>query len=189
MDADAGDAEEFARTRLDAAPVRVPDLRQRAEAEDLAQIAVIEVWRRWATAGSNPDAYARRVIVSRNVSRWRRWRHEVPGGGWRAERAEGRRSDGPGATARRRPGPRSGQRPDAVAALPAAQTGADRGRAARGVPYTFDEIAAMSGEPRGTVASRYTRGLQTLREQLHAQNEAARDEAGPAPGRLARVAL
>src|SRR4051794_28805883 len=73
------DAEEFARARLDS-------LRRfaylicgsAAEADDLAQIAVIEVWRRWPASADNPEAYARRVIVTRNVSRWRRVRREVP---------------------------------------------------------------------------------------------------------------
>ena len=172
MDADAGDAEEFARTRLDS-------LRRfaylicgsAAEAEDLAQIAVVEVWRRWATARGNPEAYARRVIVTRNISRWRRWRHEVP-----ADVAD--RGDDPARDQVTDPalwaalhGLRHSQRTVIVLRVV--------------YRYTFDEIAAMSGEPRGTVASRYTRGLQTLRQQL----EPARDEAGPAPGRLARVAL
>ena len=38
--------------------------------------------------------------------------------------------------------------------------------------YTFDEIAAMSGEPRGTVSSRYTRALRALRQHLRAQADA-----------------
>jgi len=158
MAADApGGAEEFARTRLDV-------LRRFAylicgsvaEAEDLAQIAVIEVWRRWRTAGQNPDAYARRVIVSRNVSRWRRWRREVPveagasGGDPADDPARGQVSDPAlwqALSLLRKP-----ERTVVVLHVLYA--------------YTFDEIAAMSGEPPGTVSSRYTRARRALRAHL-----------------------
>ncbi|MEU8615214.1 sigma factor, partial [Actinoplanes sp. NPDC048791] len=67
MSAAGEDADEFARTRLDS-------LRRfaylvcgsAAEADDLAQVAVVEVWRRWATVRTDPEAYARRVIVTRH---------------------------------------------------------------------------------------------------------------------------
>ncbi|HEU5107345.1 MAG TPA: sigma-70 family RNA polymerase sigma factor [Micromonosporaceae bacterium] len=158
MAADApGGAEEFARTRLDA-------LRRFAylicgsvaEAEDLAQIAVIEVWRRWRTAGQNPDAYARRVIVSRNVSRWRRWRREVPVAGGGAE--DGTADD-----------PARGQVSDpALWQALSLLRKQERTVVVLHVlyAYTFDEIAAMSGEPSGTVSSRYTRARRALRVHL-----------------------
>ena len=164
MSAEGDDADEFARTRLDS-------LRRfaylvcgsAAEADDLAQVAVVEVWRRWATVRTDPEAYARRVIVTRNVSRWRRWRREVPS--TIADR------DGEDPAHRRVTDPALW---DALHAL---------GKPERTVVvlhvlfrYTFDEIAAMSGEPRGTVSSRYTRALRALRQHLRAQADA---EPGP----------
>ncbi|WP_433717816.1 RNA polymerase sigma factor [Actinoplanes sp. CA-051413] len=160
MSAAGEDADEFARTRLDS-------LRRfaylvcgsAAEADDLAQVAVVEVWRRWATVRTDPEAYARRVIVTRNVSRWRRWRREVPS--TIADR------DGEDPAHRRVTDPALW---DALHAL---------GKPERTVVvlhvlfrYTFDEIAAMSGEPRGTVSSRYTRALRALRQHLRAQADA-----------------
>jgi RNA polymerase sigma factor (sigma-70 family) len=172
MTADIRGAEEFARTRLDA-------LRRFAylicgsvaEADDLAQIAVIEVWRRWATAGRNPDAYARRVIVSRNVSRWRRWRREIPTGGPHDgavdDPARGQVTDPELWEALRRL--RKPERTVVVLHVLYA--------------YTFDEIAAISGEPSGTVSSRYVRARRTLRAQLATVSAQPPDSAW-----LARVA-
>jgi RNA polymerase sigma factor (sigma-70 family) len=157
MTAEADGADEFARSRLDS-------LRRfaylicgsAAEADDLAQVAVVEVWRRWGTVHTDPEAYARRVIVTRNVSRWRRWRREVP-----AEIAETGRDD-----------PARDRVTDPVlwTALHALST-ADRTVVVLHVlyRYTFDEIGAMSGEPRGTVSSRYTRALGHLRRRLREQ--------------------
>jgi RNA polymerase sigma factor (sigma-70 family) len=161
---DRGGAEEFARTRLDA-------LRRFAylicgsvaEAEDLAQIAVIEVWRRWGTAGQNPDAYARRVIVSRNVSRWRRWRREVPvagaadGGGWIADDPARWQVSDPALWQALR----LLRKPERTAVVLHVL-----------YAYTFDEIAALSGEPSGTVSSRYVRARRALRAHL---TDTARD--------------
>jgi RNA polymerase sigma factor (sigma-70 family) len=172
MVADTGDAEEFARTRMDS-------LRRFAylicgsavEAEDLAQIAVVEVWQRWSSVRGDPEAYARRVVVTRNVSRWRRWRREVP-----AEVTD-RHDDDP-----------AGKRvtdPVLWEALHSLRK-SDRTVVVLHVlyRYTFEEIAAMSGEPRGTVSSRYTRALQALRLRLGAPTGAEPDR-----GRLARAVL
>lgn len=47
-------------------------------AEDLVQEALTKVAQRWSRlADGHPEAYARRVIVHDNVSRWRRTRLEV----------------------------------------------------------------------------------------------------------------
>lgn len=47
-------------------------------AEDLVQEALTKVALRWRRlADSNPDAYARRVLVNDNISWWRRRRDEV----------------------------------------------------------------------------------------------------------------
>lgn len=166
------EAEEFARTRLDA-------LRRfayvicgsAAEADDLAQIAVVEVWRRWRTAAENPDAYARRVIVTRNVSRWRRWRREVP-------------VDDPGA-ASDDPALAQVTDPEMWQAL-RRLTKAERTVIVLHVlyGYTFTEIAAMSDEPRGTISSRYTRARKALRGHLTTQAQGNPDSAW-----LARLAL
>ncbi|MFY1688339.1 RNA polymerase sigma factor [Plantactinospora sp. WMMB782] len=148
------DAEEFARARLDA-------LRRfaylisgsAAEADDLAQIAVVEVWQRWPKAGQNPEAYARQVIVTRNVSRWRRWRREVP-----TDEVD-HRPDDPAATA-----VGNGALWQALQQL---------GKAERTVVvlhvlyrYTFSEIAGICDEPPGTVSSRYARAKRMLRAHL-----------------------
>jgi RNA polymerase sigma factor (sigma-70 family) len=154
LGAEAEGADEFARTRLDS-------LRRfaylicgsAAEADDLAQLAVVEVWRRWSSLRVDPEAYARRVIVTRNVSRWRRWRREVP-----SEIAERNGDD-----------PARGRVTDPVL-WQALHT---LGKPERTVVvmhvlyrYTFDEIAVICGEPRGTVSSRYSRALRTLRDLL-----------------------
>jgi RNA polymerase sigma factor (sigma-70 family) len=166
---DAGtDADDFARRQLDA-------LRRFAyvvcgsatEADDLAQVAVVEVWRRWDSVRTDPEAYARRVIVTRNISRWRRWRREVPA--VIADR-DGEDRDGEDPARRRVTDPALW---DALHAL---------GKPERTVVvlhvlyrYTFDEIATLSGEPRGTVSSRYTRALSGLRRHLRAQVDADPD--------------
>lgn len=47
-------------------------------AEDLVQEALTKVALRWdRLAHEHPEAYARRILVRDNVSRWRRTRHEV----------------------------------------------------------------------------------------------------------------
>ncbi|MGI5211674.1 RNA polymerase sigma factor [Plantactinospora sp. CA-290183] len=156
------DAEEFARARLDA-------LRRfaylicgsAAEADDLAQIAVVEVWQRWQKARENPEAYARQVIVTRNVSRWRRWRREVL-----SDDVDRRPDDPAGAV---------------VTNSALWQALQELGKAERTVvvlhvlySYTFSEIAAMSGQPPGTVSSRYARAKQALRTHLGSTQPAIR---------------
>lgn len=50
----------------------------RHRAEDLVQEALTQVALRWRRlADGHPDAYARQVIVRRNISWWRKHRHEV----------------------------------------------------------------------------------------------------------------
>ena len=50
----------------------------RHRAEDLVQEALTQVALRWRRlAGGHPDAYARQVIVRRNISWWRQHRREV----------------------------------------------------------------------------------------------------------------
>ncbi|TDB70399.1 RNA polymerase sigma factor [Micromonospora sp. KC723] len=163
-DAETG-AEEFARTRLESlrrfAYLICGSL---AEADDLAQIAVVEVWRRWAAAAANPEAYARRVIVTRNVSRWRRWRREVPVDAATVER------DDPART-----------RVSEPALWQALQTLRKPERTVIVLhvlyAYTFAEIAAMSDEPVGTVSSRYARSRLALSRYLKSQADEDPDAA------------
>ncbi|MFC6344371.1 sigma factor, partial [Nocardioides hankookensis] len=50
----------------------------RQRAEDLVQEALTQVALRWRRlADEHPDAYARQVIVRRNISWWRKHRREV----------------------------------------------------------------------------------------------------------------
>lgn len=50
----------------------------RGRAEDLVQEALAAVAARWRRlAGENPEAYARQVVVRRNISWWRKHRREV----------------------------------------------------------------------------------------------------------------
>jgi RNA polymerase sigma factor (sigma-70 family) len=161
-----GDAEEFARARLDA-------LRRfaylisgsAAEADDLAQIAVVEVWQRWRKARDNPEAYARQVIVTRNVSRWRRSRREVP-----SDDVDHRPDDPAGAVVT------NGALWQALQEL---------GKPERTVVvlhvlyrYTFSEIAAICGDPPGTVSSRYARARRALRAHLATAQPAIRSVRG-----------
>lgn len=46
----------------------------RQHAEDLLQTALIETARHWHRIHTAPEAYARRVLYTRNISRWRRRR-------------------------------------------------------------------------------------------------------------------
>ncbi len=51
------------------------------DAEDLVQVALAKVWRRWArvAAEGSPEAYVRRIIVTTHLtSRRRRWHGERP---------------------------------------------------------------------------------------------------------------
>jgi len=161
-----GDAEEFARARLDA-------LRRfaylisgsAAEADDLAQIAVVEVWQRWRKARDNPEAYARQVIVTRNVSRWRRWRREVP-----SDDVDRRPDDPAGAVVT------NGVLWQALQEL----CKPERTVVVLHVlyRYTFSEIAGICGEPAGTVSSRYARARRTLRAHLGAAQPTIRSGRG-----------
>ncbi len=54
---------------------------QSSAAEDLLQTVLAEVWPKWGriSAGTSPEAYVRRALVSRYISsRRRRWWNEMP---------------------------------------------------------------------------------------------------------------
>lgn len=154
----SGDVEDFVRTRYDG-------LRRFAyticgslfDADELAQTAMIELWRRWEVASANPDAYARRVIVTRNISRWRHHRRETL-------------LDNPDTHCGDPVMARIGD-PDLWHLLLQLNL-KDRTIVVLHVlyQYTFVEIAGMFGAPRGTIASRYTRAMRTLRNEIDAES-------------------
>jgi RNA polymerase sigma-70 factor (sigma-E family) len=149
--------------------VRTPALRRKAvllsgdwhRADDLVQDTLIALFASWprVSRGSNVDAYADRVLVSKFIDERRRpWRRErsvdaVP------DRADPRASrafdeaDGPDATLAA-----------ALAALPAGQ------RAVVVLRFTddlsVDEIARAMDLPSGTVKSRLSRGTESVRAHL-----------------------
>lgn len=59
----------------------------RSEAEDLLQLTLLRVSRRWAAASEAPEAYARRVLVNLSRDRVRRTRRRVSEVPW-GEQAE-----------------------------------------------------------------------------------------------------
>jgi RNA polymerase sigma-70 factor (sigma-E family) len=128
----------------------------RAEAEDLAQEALVRTWWRWQLVRrpDDPERYVRKVLVNRQRSLLRRALRETR------------------ALARSRPQeqmPPTGDERDmvlwqAVQALPARQ------RAVLMLRYQEDlteqDVARLLGLPLGTVKSRTHRALARLRRQL-----------------------
>jgi RNA polymerase sigma-70 factor (sigma-E family) len=134
----------------------------RGHAEDLAQSALLKTYLAWGRlrAPENAEAYARRTLIRlAGRSRRRRWSGEIPSGRL-AEPVAGTLRQGPG----RAPGPAIDRAIDvrrALAALPAGQREVlvlrfldDRSEA---------ETALLLGISLGTVKSRASRGLASLR--------------------------
>ena len=127
----------------------------RADAEDAVQDALSRALPRWERIRSadDPDAYVRRMVVNAHTSWWRRFRRrESPVDDVRVES---------------RPGPDVEQQDRvwrACLELPNDQ------RVAVVLRYyeqrEYAEIAALTGVREGTVRSRVSRGLATLREEL-----------------------
>jgi RNA polymerase sigma-70 factor (sigma-E family) len=173
VDADAGDSfEEFVRGRS-AQLFRLAMLltgQNRAEAEDLLQIALERAYRRRATlsGGRSPEPYVRQILVNASVDRWRSLRR-------RAEQPLDARDPG------RAVQDAAGEIADrdlllrALAALPPRQ------RAVLVLRYWEDlseaEIARMLGCSVGTVRSQVSRGLARLRETAAIR---VPDQTGPA---------
>jgi RNA polymerase sigma-70 factor (sigma-E family) len=141
--------------------------RDRAEAEDLLQLCLERTYRHWsrvARQGSEPEAYARQVLVNAANDRWRRLR---------------RRPERPLAAA-----DTGGHVPDAAdqlanrdLVLRALQTLTPQQRAAIVLRYFGDlgdaQIAAALGCSAGTVRTHLSRGLARMRHAMDEAQEAA----------------
>jgi RNA polymerase sigma-70 factor (sigma-E family) len=139
--------------------------RHRAEAEDLLQLCLERTYRHWgriSRQGSEPEAYARQILVNAANDRWRRLR---------------RRPESPLA-------PMDGQLPDAAEQLAnrdlvlrALATLPPRQRAAIVLRYFDDlddtQIAAALGCTPGTVRTHLSRGLARMRQAMDDAQEAA----------------
>jgi RNA polymerase sigma-70 factor (sigma-E family) len=135
----------------------------RHSAEDLVQIALMRLMRRWRQV-SDPMAYVRRIMVNERVSLWHRFgsREFLAGvtGAWRLHAERGRSRDvADGVVAR-----------DEV--LTALRGLPSRMRAVLVLRYWEDlpeaEIAQTLGCSVGTVKSQASRGIARLRELLPA---------------------
>jgi RNA polymerase sigma-70 factor (sigma-E family) len=132
-----------------------------AQAEDLAQDALVRTWRRWRLVGkpNNPETYARKVLANRHRSLLRRALVE----------ARYRSRD--------RPTEESGDehREDAIVLWSATRRLPLRQQAVLVLRYYEDlseaEIARVLGIPVGTVKSLARRGLARLRRSLDAPTQ------------------
>ena len=128
----------------------------RAEAEDLLQIALERAYRRRASLsrGRSPEPYVRRVLVNASIDRWRTL-------GRRAERPLDAVEAGPAVA------DRTGQVADRDLLMRSLAVLPPRQRAVLVLRYWEDrseaEIAAMLGCSVGTVKSQASRGLARLR--------------------------
>lgn len=132
----------------------------RADAEDVVQDALSRALPRWSriVEADDPDAYVRRMVVNAHISRWRTWR----------------RRESPVAEVRlgvtTEPDVEEHDRVwRACLALPPDQ------RVAVVLRYyercDYFEIADLVGVREGTVRSRVSRGLATLRDTLDVEGE------------------
>ncbi|MFB9313648.1 SigE family RNA polymerase sigma factor [Nocardioides plantarum] len=128
------------------------------EAEDVVQEALSRALPRWSRVGAvdDVDAYVRRMVVNAHTSRWRAWRRRVTPVEQVADVVVPDRS-GPEHDERRRIW-------DACRALPEIQRTAVVLRFYEQLEYA--EIAALTGVREGSVRSRVSRGLATLRIEL-----------------------
>jgi RNA polymerase sigma-70 factor (sigma-E family) len=131
----------------------------RADAEDVVQEALARALPRWERIGrvADVDAYVRRMVVNAHTSWWRKWRRRE------APVAEVRD------TAMLPPGPEGLDLWAACQALPEPQRTALVLRYYEQLEYA--EIADLTGVREGSVRSRVSRGLATLREQMGAGDE------------------
>jgi RNA polymerase sigma-70 factor (sigma-E family) len=132
-----------------------------AQAEELAQDALVRTWRRWRMVRKpdNPEAYARKVLVNRHRSLLRRALVE----------ARYRSRDRPNA------GSSDEHREDAIVLWAATRRLPPRQQAVLVLRYYEDlseaEIARVLGIPVGTVKTLARRGLARLRRNLDATTQ------------------
>jgi RNA polymerase sigma-70 factor (ECF subfamily) len=141
----------FARTVACAYAV-LGDLR---EAEDAAQDAYVQAWRRWSHLSTydDPAAWVRRVATNRSISVWRR-------------RGRSRRYLG----SLRPPDPIAPPGPDSVLLVETLMTLAEDTRRALVLHYLGDvsvaDIARRDHTPEGTIKARLARGRRALAKLL-----------------------
>ena len=147
-------------------------------ADDLVQDVLVAIYPRWSriVRGGRMDAYANRVLIGKLVDARRR--------PWRRERPYDAVPDAVDSTSERAIAAvdeRDGPLVAALAALPAGQ------RAVLVLRFTDDlsveGIAQVMGIPAGTVKSRLSRGIESLRANLDDSGDLARQTAplDPAP--------
>jgi RNA polymerase sigma-70 factor (sigma-E family) len=132
-----------------------------AQAEELAQDALVRTWRRWRLVGKpdNPETYARKVLINRHRSLLRRTLVEAR------------------YLYRDRPNEESGDehREDAIVLWAATRRLPLRQQAVLVLRYHEDlseaEIARVLGIPAGTVKTLARRGLARLRRSLDATTQ------------------
>ena len=155
--------EEFVRARsvslLRAATLLTGD---RYQAQDLVQTTLWRTYRHWGRALSNPDAYARRVLVHLVHDQWRHTRRRV------TETALDH--DAPGATA-----DTAAEIVERDALIAALRLVPARQRATLVLRFwedmSVDETASILGCSAGNVKSNTSRGLANLREILDSQTQ------------------
>lgn len=128
------------------------------EAEDVVQDALSRALPRWDRVSrvADVDAYVRRMVVNAHTSRWRAWRRKVSPVAQVAD-----------SVAPDRTGPEHDERHriwEACRALPEVQRTAVVLRFYEQLEYA--EIADLTGVREGSVRSRVSRGLATLRSEL-----------------------
>lgn len=134
----------------------------RADAEDVVQDALSRALARWSRIRgvADPDAYVRRMVVNAHVSWWRRFRRretpvETVADSAVVERVQPEERD---------------RLWRACLALPVDQRTAVVLRFYEDLEYA--EIADLTGVREGSVRSRVSRGIATMREQLGEQEGA-----------------
>ncbi|MGD0273406.1 MAG: SigE family RNA polymerase sigma factor [Gaiellaceae bacterium] len=152
---------------------------ERGDAEDLLQIALLRVAKRWGVARESPELFTRRVAVNLACDRWRRWRRRP---------SETQFEDWMGGAVSGEEATRAGERElilRATRQLPVGQ------RAVLVLRFwedlSVDETARVLGCGEGSVKSQTHRALRRLRELLEAQGVStqsgmnARHDGSPVP--------
>jgi RNA polymerase sigma-70 factor (sigma-E family) len=146
-----------------------------AAGEDMLQVALERLLRRWETIDGDPEGYLRRTLYHLAVDRWR-WRGRHPEVGLSPDAAPGGRDPAVDIDLREALW-------QALASLPPRQ------RAVLVLRYfeqlTEAEIAAALGCSAGTVKSSAARGLRRLRSVVEDWDSGERGTGGAGPDRTA----